>query len=106
MLDKIRATVDTSISFEKSFEAISKNPGVTLLSLDPTETSLQLFHHPSIVGGSWAHPVMKLVAISGFDSDTKPIQLISKSIKDFELKSFSTEEFADGMVDSDSFKNL
>jgi len=73
LLDKIRNTISPTINFENSFEEISKNPGVTLLSLDPTETHLQLFHHPKIIGGSWTSPETKLVAVLGFDADAKPI---------------------------------
>jgi hypothetical protein len=78
LLDKIKTTVSSDKPFVQSFEEISKNPGVTLLSLDPTESHLQLFHHPQIVGGSWTSPDKKLVAILGFDSDAKPVQLVSK----------------------------
>jgi hypothetical protein len=106
LFDKIKNTISPTINFENSFEEISKNPGVTLLSLDPTETHLQLFHHPKIIGGSWTSPETKLVAVLGFDSDAKPIQVVQKSVKDFKFKSFSAEEFAEAIEDTESLMNL
>jgi hypothetical protein len=106
MLEKIKNMMNPSISFEKLYEEISKNPKVTLLSLDPTETHLKLFHHPQIVGGSWISPDTKLVAALGFDSNAKPIQFVSKSIKDFKCKSFSTDEFAAAVEDLETLKKL
>jgi hypothetical protein len=35
----------------------------------------------------------KLVAVSGFDSSAIPIEIVSKSLKDFKLKSHSLEDF-------------
>jgi hypothetical protein len=75
MLDRIKNAINPSLSFEKSYEEFSKNPGVTLLSLDPTETHLQLFHHPQIIGGSWISPDTKLVAVLGFFSDPVSVQI-------------------------------
>jgi len=70
------------------------------------ESHLQLFHHPQTIGGSWTSPDKKLVAVLGFDSNAKPIQLVTKSIKDFKLKSFSTDEFAETMDNEEELKNL
>jgi hypothetical protein len=106
MLDKIKNTVPTSTNFEQSFDDISKNPGVTLLSLDPMESQLQLFHHPQIVGGSLISPATKIVAVLGFDSDAKPVQLVSKSIKVFKCKSNSTHDFALAVEDPEWLKKL
>jgi len=106
LLIKLKQSISASIDFEKSFDKISKNQGLTLLSLDPTESHLQLFHYSQIIGGSWTSPDKKLVAVLGFDSDAKPIQLVTKSIKDFKLKSFSTDEIAKTMDDDNKLKNL
>ncbi len=106
LLDKIKTTVSSDKPFVQSFEEISKNPGVTLLSLDPTESQPQLFHHPQIVGGSWTSPDKKMAAVLGFDSDAKPVQLVSKSIKDIKCKSFSVDEFAVAMEEPDSLKSI
>jgi hypothetical protein len=106
LIDKISQAVHPSVPIDRSFDEISKNPGVTLLSLDPSETQIQLFHHPSIIGGSWTNPETKLVAVLGFDDDAKPIQLVSKSIKDFKLKSHSADDFAESMAAPELFKNL
>jgi len=106
LLDKIRNTISPTINFENSFEEISKNPGVTFLSLDPAKTHLQLFHHPKIIGGSWTSPETKLVAVLGFDADAKPIQIVQKSVKDFKFKSFSAEEFAEAIEDTEALMNL
>jgi hypothetical protein len=106
LIDKIKEVIHPSVPFEHSVFEISKNPGVTLLSLNPLETQLQLFHHPSVIGGSWTNPETKIVAVLGFDNDAKPIQLVPKLIKDFKLKSHSAEEFVDCLSDQDLFKDL
>jgi hypothetical protein len=43
---------------------------------------MQLFHHPSIIGGSWMNPMKSFVAILGVDVDAKPVEIIIKSVKD------------------------
>jgi hypothetical protein len=94
------------ISFINSFEEISKNQGISFLSLDPTESYMQLFHHGTIIGGSWDSPSKQLVSVLGFDSDAKPIQIVQKSIKDIKTKSHSVEELAIGLQTLDSFEQL
>jgi hypothetical protein len=95
LLEKLKNSISASIDFKKSFNEILKNQGLTLLSLDPMESQLQLFHHPQIIGRSWTSSDRKVVAALGFDSDAKPVQLVPKSIKYF--KSFPLNEFAKSM---------
>jgi hypothetical protein len=79
--DKIKKASAHSISFAKAFEEISKNEGISFLFLDPSETHLQVLHHGHVLGGNWSSPTKKLVAILGTDSDAKPVQIITKSVK-------------------------
>jgi hypothetical protein len=65
-----------------------------------------LFHHGTIVGGSWDSPSKQLVSILKFDNDAKPIQLIQKSVKDVKVKSHSFEEFASSIENCASFENM
>jgi len=51
-LVQIRNTVSRSTPFMTSFGTISKNQGISLLSFEPSESKLQLFHHCSTFGGS------------------------------------------------------
>jgi len=37
----------------ESVREISKNPGIAFISLDASEEKIQLFHHVSVLGGSW-----------------------------------------------------
>jgi hypothetical protein len=53
---KLKELAGPTISFETAFEDISKNHGITFLSLDPTESFLQLFHHNQVFGGNWDTP--------------------------------------------------
>jgi hypothetical protein len=105
-LIKIKAAVGPLIPFITSFNEISKNQGISFLSLDPSETQPQLFHHGTIIGGSWSSPSKHLVSILGFDNSAKPIQIVQKSIKDVKHKSFSAEEFAAGLDSHDKFENF
>jgi hypothetical protein len=105
-LIRIKNSVGPLITFQNSFEEISKNPGISFLSLDPSESTLQSFHHGTIIGGSWDSPREQLVSIVGFDVDAKPIQIIQKSIKDIKVKSHSYKEFANSIDNRTSFENL
>ena len=105
-LIRIKASVGPSIPFVSSFEEISKNPGISFLSLDPSESQLQLFHHGTIIGGSWSSPSKHLVSVLGFDHSAKPIQIVEKSIKDVKHKSFSPEVFAAGLDSNDKFEKF
>jgi hypothetical protein len=105
-LVQIKNSVSPSISFLTSFKEISKNSGISFLSLDPSESTLQSFHHGTIIGGSWDFPMKQLVSILGFDSDVKPVQIIQKSIKDVKVKSHSYEEFTSSIENSESFANM
>jgi hypothetical protein len=50
---EIRDSFCSSTDLTESIHEISKNEGITFLSLDASEENLQLFHHPTIIGGSW-----------------------------------------------------
>jgi hypothetical protein len=91
-LSKIKDLSDPRISFETSFDEISKNPGIALICLDPTESFIQLLHHCHVVGGSWSNPKKTLVSILGTDKSAKPVQLILKSIKQFKAKTVVLEK--------------
>jgi hypothetical protein len=53
ILLKVKAAGAAGNSAEKIFTDFSRNPGIAFLSLDASESKLQLFHHPTILGGSW-----------------------------------------------------
>jgi len=59
-LGKISTVIGPKISTDTSFDEISKNPGVSFLSLDPSESKLQLFRHRNLFGGSWLSSVKQL----------------------------------------------
>ncbi len=105
-LIRIRNSVGPSIPILNSFDEISKNQGVSFLSLDPSESQLQLFHHCTPIGGSWDSPSKHLVAILGFDSTAKPIQIVQKSIKDVKQKTYSFDDFATGLETQENFEAL
>lgn len=70
-LSKIRELADPGSSFEVTFEIVSKIPA--FISFDPTESSIQLFHHCHVIGGSWASPTKSFISILGVD-DSVPSQ--------------------------------
>lgn len=106
LLKKLQGSIEQNKNFSNSFNEISKNQGITFLSLDPSEKRLQLFHHPTVFGGNWSDPDEKLLAIYGVEDDAKPIEIISKSIKDIKGKSHSAHEFSLGMNNKDDFNLL
>jgi hypothetical protein len=77
LIDTIKASTGVSIPFEQSFTEVSKNPGVSFISLDPSKLQIQLFHHGTILGGSWSSPSKQFITLLGTDIDAKPIQLIT-----------------------------
>jgi len=105
-LPKIKAVVGPLIPFVDSFDEISKNQGIAFLSLDPSETQLQLFHHGTILGGSWSSPSKQLVSVLGIDNAAKPIQIVIKSVKDVKQKSFSFQDFESNIGSNEKFENM
>jgi hypothetical protein len=51
-LIQLRESIDPNTEILKNIDNIKKNPGVCFIALDPSETKLQLFHHPLVIGGS------------------------------------------------------
>jgi len=103
---QLRSSIDLSADFSKCFEEIVKNPGVCFLSLDPSETRLQLFHHPTVIGGSWKDPNKRLIAFIDFEFESNPIEIVQKSIREVKGKSHSIHEFELGCYDIEDFKKL
>jgi hypothetical protein len=94
-------------NFENSFDDISENPGIGFLSLDPSGTKMQVFHHPTITRGSWTNLSKNLVAIIGFDHDAKPVKIIiKKSVNDIKGKSHSLHELSLGSDSVSDFEKL
>jgi len=57
-----------------------------MISLDPSESSIQLFHHNQIIGKTWDNPSKLFVSICGFDKSVRPIQIVKKSLKVAKVK--------------------
>jgi len=100
-LARILALSNPIAPFEKVFEEISKNNGVSLISFDPSESEIQLFHHNQIIRGSWENPKKLLASMRGFDNSACPIQIVLKSIKVIKAK---TPSFT-AAVDPESARN-
>jgi hypothetical protein len=66
-LSKKKDLSDPDVPFDVSFEEISKNQGISVLCVDPTETFIQLIHQCHVIGGSWANPSKTFVGILGTD---------------------------------------
>lgn len=95
VLAKIRESVSITQPFLSSVRDISKNPGIAFISLDASEEKIQLFHHVSVIGGSWTEETEKLVGILGTGQEVTPIQIMPKSIKDIKGKSYSFDQLAE-----------
>ncbi len=85
-LAKIKDLASQSHPFTSMFEEISKNHGIAMISLDLTESSIQLFHHNQVIGGNWENPSKLFVSICGFNqsfglssSDSQKIRQIDQS---------------------------
>jgi len=55
-------SIDPNTEILKNFDDISKKTGVCFIALDPSETKLQLFCHPLVIGGSWKNPNKSMIA--------------------------------------------
>jgi hypothetical protein len=86
---QIKQLSSLQISFETSFEEISKNNGISFICFDPTEKFIQLLHHCHVIGGSWSNLLKTYVCVLGADKNAKPIQIILKSVKIIKAKSVS-----------------
>jgi hypothetical protein len=105
-LIQLRESIDPSANSLKNFEEISKNPGVCFLALDPSETKLQLFHHPTVICGSWKDPIKKMIAFIDLEFNANPVELVPKSIKEIKGKSHSIQEFNLGWDNIEDYKKL
>jgi hypothetical protein len=85
MLSKIKEPVSVLTDFTESFETISKNDGISFLSLDSSESEMQIFHHGTMIGGSWSDPEKHLITILASGSDAEPIEILPKFIKDVKV---------------------
>lgn len=86
ILTKIKDAGSAGNAATKIFTDFSRNPGIAFLSLDASESKLQLFHHPNILGGSWLNEELKLVALDGMGPKATPIHIVAKSLKDVKAK--------------------
>jgi hypothetical protein len=106
VLPLLRKSVDPSNPFRDSILEISKNEGITFLSLYVSEEHLQLFHHSTVLGRSWIDKTSKLVSVLGFHSDALLIQIFEKSIKEIKGKAPSIKQFEKSIDDTSSLANL
>ncbi len=106
VIDKIKESVSSSTLFIDSFDLISKNDGIDFISLDPSESKIQLFHNGTTLGDTWTDPDKQIITIFHSDDDPKPIQVLPKFIKDLKLKSHSVEECGLALTDPDGFNSL
>jgi hypothetical protein len=100
---KIKDLDKPGSNFEDVFEFIFKKTGISFISLDPSESSIQLFHHCHVIGGSWTSPSKSLVSILGVNDLARPIQIIPKSVKPIKTKTILFAEIVD---DDFSIRNL
>jgi len=100
---KIKDLADPSSNFEEVFVIVSKNSGIAFIALDPSESSIQLFHHCQVFGGSWNSPTKSFVGILGTDDSARPVHFVAKSVKTIKTKSISFDEI---LTDELSIKNL
>jgi hypothetical protein len=105
-IDRIKKASNHQATFSKSFEALSKNKGVSFLILDPTKTQIQQLHHGHVLGGNWSNPTKKLIAISGTDSEAKPVQISQKSIKNVKDKTFGFNNLLRSIDEKKDFTNM
>jgi hypothetical protein len=89
-----------------NFDDISKNPGVCFIALDPSQTKLQLFHHPSVIRGSWKNPNKSMIAFIDLECSANPVELVHKSINEVKGKSHSIHEFNLCCDSTEEFKKL
>jgi len=53
MLSKIKDSISVTTDFINSFELFQKMTESLSTSLDPSESEMQLFHHGTLIGGSF-----------------------------------------------------
>ncbi len=70
------------------------------------ETQLQLFHHDSIIDGTWTSLSHLIVAVSGVVHTAKSIWINQKSGKDVKFKHYSISEFATSVENAEFFLRM
>jgi hypothetical protein len=105
-IHQIHESIDPTSDILKNFKEISKNPGICFIALDLSKTKLQLFHHPTVIEGSWKNLNKTMIALFDTEFNANPVELVQKSIKKTKGKSHSLHEFKLGCDDIDDFKKL
>ncbi len=106
LLSKIKEAGSAGNTAEKIFTDFSRNPGIGFLSLDASEENLQLFHHPTILGGSWMDEEIKLVALCGLNNKATPIQVVPKSLKEIKVKAPKSQDIISALSQARSFETI
>jgi len=101
--EKIKELADPGANFEVVFEIVSKNPGIAFITLDPSESMIQLLHHCHVIGGSWSSPSKSLISILGINEQARPVQIISKSVKAIKTRTITFTEITE---DDFSIRNV
>ena len=105
-IKQLKNLIEPASDISKSMDKVSKNPGICLLSLDPTESKLQLFHYTTTIGGSWDNPKKRVTTFVDFNFDAHPMAIVSKSIREVRAKSHSIHEFSLCCTSEDDFNQL
>jgi len=103
LLSKIRDSVNPTRPFIESISEISKNPGISFLSLDASEEKLQLFHNVSIIGGNWTDDKVKIVGALGSSDEIVPIEIMMNSVKEVKGKSHSFNQLVTKIKSNESW---
>jgi hypothetical protein len=106
MLSKIKDSISVTTDFINSFELFQKMTESLSTSLDPSESEMQLFHHGTLIGGSWSDPEKHLITILASEPNAKPIEILPKFIKDVKVKTHSVDEFIDTLSSEEEFMSL
>jgi hypothetical protein len=106
ILDKIKIAGAACNTAEKIFTDFSRNPGIGFLSLDASKEKLQLFHNPTILGGTWMNEELKLVALIGLSNKATPIQVVPKSLKEVKVKAPKPQDIITTISEGHVFETI
>ena len=99
-LDKIKEA-GSGNDVSKIWSDCSSDPGIAFLGLDTDGKSLQVFHHPSCIGGITAPQY--LVALVGFGPYASPVVINKDSIVDIKIDSASWQLLTEGGASKGAF---
>jgi len=106
-LTAIRGLTAAAMTPDQAFLKASREDGyLFILTIAPDLSTVQVFHHPTSLGGSLSDPVTHLVALHGLGHNANPVEFIQSSFTDVTIKVPTWRELDETQEDEEAFSKV